>query len=129
MSEHHTSLPEPFHKGSQAFNQQNFYEAHEHFEEAWRGTAGEAREFFRAFIHISGGFYRLTQDRPEAARKFFANAQKWLRIFPDSHHGYDINELKQNLGQLIETIDFGTQSNKILEDQFQPIQPREGSNQ
>jgi len=129
MSERHTYLPEPFHKGRQAFNQQNFYEAHEHFEEAWRGTDGEPREFFRAFIHISGGFYRLTQNRLEAARKFFSHAQKWLKFFPGSHHGYDINELKQNIEQLIEAIDCGTQSKKILEGHFQPIQPREGSNQ
>ena len=129
MSEHRTSLPEIFQKGRQAFNQQNFYEAHEYFEEAWRRTPGEAREFFRAFIHLSGGFYRLTQDRPEAARKFFIHAHKWLGIFPDSHLGYDVNKLKQTLGQLIEALDRGIQPSTILEEQFQPIQSREGSNQ
>lgn len=129
MNENQTSLPKIFQMGLSAFNQGVFYEAHEHFEAAWRQTSGEEREFFRAFLHLSGGFFRLTQDRPRAARKFFAHAQKWLASFPDCYHGFDVSLLLRHIQHLIDAIDQEAPSTDILQDLFQPIPPREGRDQ
>lgn len=120
-----TPQPKSFHRGLCAFNQRAFYEAHEHFETAWRQTQGEIREFYRAFLHLSGGFFRLTQNRPRAARKFFVHARKWLRLFPKNHLGFDVSELLVTIGGWIESIDQQVPAETILKEQFQPIKPKE----
>ena len=89
--------------GVQLFNHGAFYEAHEFFEDAWRQTQEESREFYRALLHLSGGFFRLQQDRPSAARKFFTKAQYWLAYFPNNHLGFDLLVIKQDLKTLIKS--------------------------
>ena len=116
-------LPESFHRGLRAFNQRAFYEAHEHFETAWRQTPGEEREFFRAFLHMSGGFFRLTQNRPAAAKKFFAHAHKWFSGFEERHYRFDVAQILNQLEHLMALIDQQIPPNDILTGQYQPIQP------
>lgn len=128
MDETQKNKPDSFQLGLQAFNRHAFYEAHEHFEDAWRQTSTDEREFFRAFLHLSGGFYRLTQDRPGAARKFFTHAQKWLSLFPGEFRGYDLVMIIHHIQQLIDAIDQNTPTDVILQRQFQSIQPKEGQN-
>jgi len=102
-------------QGLQALNQGRFYSAHEYFEDAWRDTPDESREFFRALLHISGGFYRLTQDRPTAAKKFFSRAQHWLGGFPSPHLGFETDRIRTDVERLIALIDAGKPSQDILE--------------
>jgi len=126
MNNTKNSTPKAFRHGLQSFNQRAFYEAHEYFEAAWRQTSGEEREFFRAFLHLSGGFFRLAQDRPGAAKKFFNHARKWLSDFPEDHLGFNVTQLKKYIQQLISFIDQQVPTDKIIAEQHQPIQPREG---
>ena len=102
-------------QGLQALNQGKYYEAHEVFEDAWRDTPDESREFFRALLHISGGFYRLTQDRPTAAKKFFSRARHWLQEFPNPHLGLDTDNIRTDVERLIAHIDAQKPSQVILE--------------
>ena len=100
-------LPLKVKKGLQAFNQGEFYLAHEFFEDAWRETPEQAREFFRALLHLSGGYYRLTQNRAGAARKFFQRSLHWIRQFSNPYLSIDTSELQDHLEKLISAIDYG----------------------
>ena len=91
--------------GLAAFTQGNFYEAHEFFEDAWRDSLDESREFYRALLHISGGFYRLTQSRNEAAKKFFLHAHKWLVQFPSPYRGVTTSRLQEYMLYIIDDIE------------------------
>jgi predicted metal-dependent hydrolase len=106
----------PFHviKGLQAFNQGDFYDAHEHFELAWRETPDDSREFFRALLHFSGGYFRLSEDRPDAALKFFQRSLHWLGNFPSPYYLIDTAALKSHLKLLIAAIHSGQTSSVIL---------------
>jgi len=101
-------------KGLQYFNQGDFYEAHEHFETAWRQTGDPSREFYRALIHVSGGYFRLTQKRPGAAKKFFTHALRWLQEFPSPFLGINTTALEAHLQNLNEAIDQNQDSESIL---------------
>ena len=118
---HH--LPDKVQKGIQHFNQGDYYEAHEWFEDAWRETPDPSREFYRALLHISGGFYRLTQGKPTAAKKFFSHAEKWLSEFPDDHQGFDLQQLRRNLGKIIKQIDQGHPPAEIINSFSDLIRP------
>jgi len=126
MHETQNTLPQDFIQGLETFNQGLFYEAHEYFENAWRQTSGKEREFFRAFLHLSGGFFRLTQDRPGAALKFFVHSLKWFSVFPGSFFGYRVTHIRQHLRQLMQAIDQNIPPGVILKIHFYPIHPQEG---
>lgn len=101
-------------QGIQIFNQGNYFAAHEYFEDAWRDTPDDSREFYRALLHLSGGYYRLTQDRPGAARKFFARAMAWTEPFSSPHFGIDTAAIIAQLQILIDAIDSGKSSKTLL---------------
>jgi Xaa-Pro aminopeptidase/predicted metal-dependent hydrolase len=92
-------------KGFSEFNEGSYYEAHEYFEAAWRATPDPMREFYRALLQVSGGFFRLSQEKPDAARKFFARAVYWLNQFPAQHQGYNITLLRLTIKLIIRAIE------------------------
>ena len=104
-----------FSQGIRSFNQRDFYEAHEYFEAAWRRTTENSREFYRALLHLSGGFFRLTQNRPKAARKFFTHALAWLDQFPDTFMELDNFTLQQRLIHMIDAIDQQVNAEILIE--------------
>lgn len=114
-------LPANVVAGLVAFSKRDFYTAHEHFEDAWRKTPGASREFFRVLLHISGGFFRLTQSRPGAARKFFSHALKWLTFFPSPYAGIYTDLLTFQLENLIQAINTGIPCDMIQEEHFEPL--------
>lgn len=109
-------------QGLQHFNGQRFYAAHEFFEDAWRETPGEEREYYRALLQISGGFFRLSQGNAVGARKFFSQAAGWLAPFPDSFQGMDTATLRANLETILFDLDRDRSPAAILAQHFQPIQ-------
>ena len=108
-------------KGLQAFNRQAFYDAHEYFEEAWRTSPLEERELYRALLQISGGFYRLSQDRPTAAHKFFERALHWLQPFPSPFKTIDVDALRCWLTELLNALAEVRSTEAILTQHFHPI--------
>lgn len=107
--------------GLKLFIQRLFFEAHEYFERAWRETQDGSREFYRALIHLSGGFFQLTQGRTDAAVKFFARARHWLSFFPNPYHNIDTDLLHEQLTALLGSADTDQTSKNILEMYFPPI--------
>lgn len=114
-------LPDDVVAGLKAFSKRDFHTAHEFFEDAWRKTPGASREFYRALLHISGGFFRLTQSRPGAAKKFFTHALKWLAFFPSPFAGIKTDKLIWHLENLIQAINTGMPCDKIQEEHFEPL--------
>jgi hypothetical protein len=111
-------------KGLQLFNQGAFYDAHEYFETAWRETLPPEREFYRALLQISGGYYRLTQDNAKAARKFFDHALGWLAAFSNLQFGIDTAVLRLRLTGTITALDQGQSPQTVYKQRFHPIQPQ-----
>jgi len=121
MSEFTEQIPHEVTIGLDAFNKREFFAAHENFEDAWRKTPGYSREFYRALLHLSGGFFRLTQVRPAAAQKFFTHALKWLAFFTSPYRGFKTDELIYFLQKISEAIIQETPCDVILSDHFEPI--------
>jgi len=125
MQETNRNYPEELQQGFALFNQEKYYEAHEAFETAWRKTQAPDREFYRALLQISGGFFRLDQNRPKAAIKFFMRALKWLSLFPDEHLGVDVSMLKKDLTVIIDMIDISEIKLQKIKGLMDPLDPQE----
>jgi predicted metal-dependent hydrolase len=102
-------------QGLNHLNRGEFFTAHEYFEDAWRGTSDDTREFYRALLHISGGYYRLSQGKPAAARKFFTRAIHWMETFPTPYSGLDTAMILFHLSSLVQAIDNEKTCETILE--------------
>ncbi len=116
------NLPRSVRKGLRLFNQKDFYRAHECFEDAWQQTPDDSREFFRALLQISAGYFRLTQYRPDAAKKFFSRTLVWLKPFPNHHLGFDVVAIRHHVKELIDAINLGLAAEVIVKSKFQPLQ-------
>ena len=114
-------LPNSVLQGLQRLNQGEFYEAHEDFEAAWRKTPGEEREYYRALLQISGGFFRLSQGNPKGAQKFFQLAAGWLTRFPNVFMGMDTFAIQKNLEGILYDLEQDRHPAAVLEQHFQPI--------
>ena len=108
-------------QGLRAFNRQDFYEAHEWFEKAWRESPADVREFYRGLLQLSGGYYRLTQGRPKAAMKFFDRAQFWLVPFPNPFFSIDPERIREAISELRIALASQQPAGIIVEDHFHPI--------
>lgn len=114
-------LPANVKQGLRAFNQGEYFIAHEFFEDAWRETPDSSREFYRSLLHISGGFYRLSENRPGAAKKFFHRALHWLQYFSNAHMGLEVEKIRHLLIQLIDDIDAGKPSKDLINEHARQI--------
>jgi predicted metal-dependent hydrolase len=54
-------------QGRSAFNREQYFEAHELWEEAWKELAGDDRTFVQGLIQIAAGLHHLQQRRPRPA--------------------------------------------------------------
>jgi len=105
MTKRKEEYPQEVNDEIQLLNQDQFYEAHEAFETAWRRTQDPSREFYRALLQVSGGFFRLSQGKPQAAKKFFKLALKWLAPFPSPHLGFNTEILIEDIQKIILEIE------------------------
>ena|SRR5438128_767935 len=60
-------LSQPFCRGIELFNQQEFFESHEVLEDVWRPARGAERFFLQALIHFAVAFHHNEQGNPIGA--------------------------------------------------------------
>ena len=70
-----------------------FFEAHEHFELAWRACAAEERDFFQGLVHVVVSAYQRERGKPVAAERQRLKALRRLAAFEPSHRGLDVELL------------------------------------
>lgn len=82
----------------ECYNAGRFFEAHEVLEELWleerRRPDGN---FYKALIQVAGCFVHLQHDRLGPAAALLRTAAAHLAPFPSSHHGLDIDALREQI--------------------------------
>ncbi len=107
MTKRKEEVPQEVNDGIRLLNQDQFYEAHEAFETSWRRTQDPSREFYRALLQVSGGFFRLSQGKPQASKEFFTHALKWLALFPSPLLGFNTGILIDDIQKINNEIENG----------------------
>lgn len=77
-------------KGVQLFNRQEFYEAHEVWEEVWVNELGDERLLLQGLIQVAAGFYKLQVGAPVGTVKLLDQGLKKLRTFLGNSLGVDL---------------------------------------
>jgi len=83
-----------FRRGAELFNRGELFACHEAWEEIWRSTTPEPRDFFQGLIQVAVGLYHFTvRSRPRVARRVLAKGRRRLERVADRPHGLDLARL------------------------------------
>ena len=87
-----------FREGIELFNRERFFEAHEAWEEIWRSTAPEPKEFFQGLIQVAAALHQhLDLKRQTGPRRTLAKARKNLESYAPSMLGIDVEDLLRSV--------------------------------
>lgn len=91
-------------KGIEAFNQGDYFESHEHLEDAWNADTGPARDMYKAVLQVAVAYLQIERGNYAGAVKMFLRARQWLDPLPDTCRGIDIGRLKQDAEQIHQLV-------------------------
>jgi predicted metal-dependent hydrolase len=89
-----TEKDEKFQRGISHFNAQEFFEAHEVWEEIWLVEAEPERTFLQGIIQIAAAFHHYCRENPDGAETLLAAGIVKLSRFPENHRGLVIADLR-----------------------------------
>jgi len=85
---------EKFQRGISHFNAQEFFEAHEVWEEVWLVEAEPEKTFLQGIIQIAAAFHHYLRENPDGAESLLAAGIVKLSRFPAHHRGLAIDDLR-----------------------------------
>jgi predicted metal-dependent hydrolase len=95
--------PEALH-GMRLFNEGQYWHAHEALETAWRHESGQKRHLYRGILQVGVAYYHVQRRNYTGALKLYRRAQRWLRPFPQTCLGIDVEQLLADLEQVITEV-------------------------
>ncbi len=81
------------HSNVELFNRQEFYEAHEAWEEGWIDDLSEDRLLLQGLIQVAAGFYKLQIGAPTGTVKLLQTGAAKLKGFLGRSLGVDLEAL------------------------------------
>ena len=102
-------------EGAEHFNHGEYFEAHEAWEKAWYGTEGEENRFLKGLIQVAVSLYHLETGNLAGARKVMTTALDYLREFPASRSGVDLDHLRSGILPLFRELEAGGDPYPLME--------------
>lgn len=87
---------EKFQRGIAHFNAQEFFEAHEVWEEIWLVEAEPEKTFLQGIIQIAAAFHHYCRANTDGTESLLAAGIVKLSRFPRNHRGLNIEELRSS---------------------------------
>ena len=115
-------------EGLRLFNAGKYFEAHEELEAAWKDERGKVRELYQGILQAGVTYLHITRGNYPGAVKVYGRSMKWLRQFPETCRGVDVERLRNDLTLAIEEIKrLGeTRINEFNRDLLKPVVWKEG---
>ena len=76
-------------KGVELFNAQQFWHAHEAWEELWLHASGDERIFLQGLIQLAAAYHHVQRGTYRGGARLFDAALSKLERFANGHHGID----------------------------------------
>lgn len=84
-------------EGLACYRNQEFFDAHEHWESVWLRLAEPEKTFLQALIQISAAFHHLHRNNRIGTRSLLTRALRRLDAFPAEYGGVGVDALRQSL--------------------------------
>ncbi len=101
---------ERFEAGIRHFNREEFFEAHEVWEDLWHEVRDDDRSFLQALIQVAAGFYHHQCDNPRGSASQLRKAGDKLSRYPSTHRGILVGILLADLQRWAEEGREGAQA-------------------
>jgi uncharacterized protein len=93
--------------GQRAFERGAYFDAHEHWEEAWNASAGDERRWIQGMIQIATARHKLAGARADLARSLLTKGLAKLADAPPSLDGLDLEHLRRDAASLLAALESG----------------------
>lgn len=97
-------LPTEFWQGIEQFNQGEFYACHDTLEAIWIPTIGPEKQLYQGIIQIAVAIYHLSNLNWRGTVILMGEGLNRLRRYPDEYAGLDLGQLRQEVAELLETL-------------------------
>lgn len=91
-------------EGIELFNRGEYFEAHEALELAWNEESTPGRDLYRALLQVAVCYLQIERRNYRGALKMFLRLRQWLDPLPSLCRGVDIQQLKQEVGEVYQQL-------------------------
>src|SRR5262245_20451300 len=85
-------------RGLELIRSQEFFEAHEELELAWRAADAEERDFFQGLVHVTVAWYQAGRANRRGCERQLEKAMRRLGPFAPAHRGVDVADVLAQVG-------------------------------
>ncbi len=96
-----------FARGIAHFNAQEYFEAHEVWEELWLAAREPEKTFLQGLIQVAAAFHHHTRENARGARSLLAAGVAKLQGIPDDHRGIAVSDFRAETKSWLEEIEAG----------------------
>jgi hypothetical protein len=91
-------------EGLACYRREEFFLAHEHWEDEWRGAAEPEKTFLQALIQITVAFHHLSRGNTLGAEKLLRAADGRLQRYPAEFCSVDVAALRSSVGVWLDAL-------------------------
>lgn len=92
---------EALEQGINFFNRGSYFEAHEAFEEMWRGSPEPFRDFYQGLVHLAVGMHHLAKNNLPGGIAQLEKCLRRLVPYPDDCCSIDVSRLREDVRGLL----------------------------
>jgi len=93
-----------FHRGIQLFNRQQFYDAHEIWEDVWRESHGHEKKFLQGLIQIAVALHHYSTDNLAGARSLLERGRRNLAHDPGKFGGIGVTAFAHSVEEWADSL-------------------------
>ena len=84
-------------RGLELMREQRWFDAHEAFEDEWRGAPEQERDFLQGLVHVTVAWHHASRGNQPGASRQLAKATRRLAPYAPAHRGVAVTAV---LGQV-----------------------------
>ena len=94
-----------FRKGIEAFNNQQYYDAHEYWEDLWSNYRLKDAKFIQALIQLSVGYFHISNTNINGAKGLLNKCLLKFDFYKPSTRGLDVDNIINAVQSSLENLD------------------------
>ena len=94
-------------EGIKLFNNQDFFEAHDFFEDIWMDCTGSDRLFFQGMVQAAVGGFHLISGNLKGALSQYTKCTEKLTAYSPDYLNVNVEKLVKEIKVMIKTIESG----------------------